>query len=385
MTVAPTENKPAEDEPATLAEHLRRRIAAEGPLPLDEFMADALAHPELGYYVTRDPLGVKGDFITAPEVSQMFGELLGLWAAVQWRALGMPNPIRLVELGPGRGTLMADALHAARLVPGFLEAVRVDFVEISPALRERQRDTMAARARGVPVAWHDWIGDVPEGPAIVLANEFFDALPVRQFIRTPGGWRERLVDATADGRFVFVYSDVRQPLVPPSWDDVLGDVPEDGVVEVSSASAAVAALIGERIARFGGAALIVDYGHAQSAPGDTLQAVRAHERDDPLAAPGEADLTAHVDFAALAHAGVRAGARALGPVAQGAFLRRLGIDARAATLMENAPPDVARDVKLAHHRLTSPEAMGTLFQVVAFVHPDMPEPPGFAPGLTDEG
>ena len=213
-------------------------------------MADALAHPELGYYVTRYPLGVKGDFITAPEVSQMFGELLGLWAAVQWRALGMPNPIRLVELGPGRGTLMADALHAARLVPGFLEAVRVDFVEISPALRERQRDTMAARARGVPVAWHDWIGDVPEGPAIVLANEFFDALPVRQFIRTPGGWRERLVDATADGRFVFVYSDVRQPLVPPSWDDVLGDVPEDGVVEVSSASAAVAALIGERIARF---------------------------------------------------------------------------------------------------------------------------------------
>ena len=380
MTSAPTK-----EQPAMLAEYLRRRIAAEGPLPLDEFMADALTHPDLGYYVTRDPLGVKGDFITAPEVSQMFGELLGLWAAVQWRALGAPNPVRLVELGPGRGTLMADALHAARLVPGFLDAVRVEFVEISPALRARQKETMATRAPGVSVAWHDWIGDVPDGPAIVLANEFFDALPVRQFVRTPSGWRERLVDASADGRLVFAYSDVGQPVVPPCWDDVLGDVVEDGVVEVSPATAAIAGLIGERLARFGGAALIVDYGHAQSAPGDTLQAVRAHERDEPLAAPGEADLTAHVDFAALAHAGARAGVRALGPVAQGAFLQRLGIDARAAMLMDKAAPDVARDVKLAHHRLTSPEAMGTLFQVLAFIHPDMPEPPGFAPETTDAG
>ena len=368
----------AENKPVTMAEHLRRRIAAEGPLPLDEFMADALAHPDLGYYITRDPLGVKGDFITAPEVSQMFGELLGLWAAVQWRALGAPNPVRLVELGPGRGTLMADALHAARLVPGFLDAVRVEFVEISPALRARQKETMAARAPGISVAWHDWVGDVPDGPVIVLANEFFDALPVRQFVRTPGGWRERMVDATADGRLVFAYSDVGQPVVPPTWDDVLGDVAEDGIVEVSPATAAVAGLIGERIARFGGAALIVDYGHAQSAPGDTLQAVRAHERDEPLAQPGEADLTAHVDFAALAHAGVRAGVRVLGPVAQGTFLQRLGIDARAAMLMDNAAADVARDVKLAHHRLTSPEAMGTLFQVLAFLQHGMPEPPGFA-------
>ena len=365
-------------EAATIAEHLRRRIAADGPLTVAEFMEDALAHPTLGYYATRDPLGARGDFITSPEVSQMFGELLGLWSALVWQAMGSPDPIRLVELGPGRGTLMADALAAARVVPGFAAAARVHFVEVSPVLRARQKDTMAARAPQVAVEWHDWIGEVPEGPLIVLANEFFDAMPVRQFKRAPDGWHERLVDATEDGRFVFALSDVRQPLVPPTWDDALGDVPEDGVVEVSPAACAVAGLVAERIARAGGAALIVDYGPEQSAPGDTLQAVRAHGYDDPLGAPGEADLTAHVDFAALAHVGARAGVRALGPVPQGAFLGRLGIDARAEALMRTAPPDVARDVKLALHRLTSPEAMGTLFKVLAFLHPALPAPPGFA-------
>ncbi|MBM3566409.1 MAG: class I SAM-dependent methyltransferase [Alphaproteobacteria bacterium] len=366
--------------PASLAEHLRRRIAAKGPLSLAEFMGEALVHPTLGYYVTRDPLGARGDFITAPEVSQMFGEMIGLWAAVQWQAMGSPDPVRLVELGPGRGTLMADALHAARLVPGFTAAARIHLVEISPALRARQRETLAARAQDVPVEWHDWFGDVAEGPLLVLANEFFDALPIRQFVRTPGGWRERLVDAAADGRFVFAYTDPCRPVVPPSWDDVLGEVPEDGIVEVSPLAAAIAEMIGERIAAAGGAALIVDYGHPRSAPGDTLQAVRDHAPDDPLAQPGEADLTAHVDFAQLAHAGVRGGARAVGPVGQGAFLKQLGIDARAAALMQNAAPDVARDIKLAHHRLVSPDAMGALFKVLAFVHPEMAAPPGFADG-----
>jgi NADH dehydrogenase [ubiquinone] 1 alpha subcomplex assembly factor 7 len=365
-------------EPATLVEHLRRRIAADGPLTVAEFMEDALAHPTLGYYVTRDPLGVRGDFITAPEVSQMFGELLGLWSALVWQSMGSPDPVRLVELGPGRGTLMADALAAARVVPGFIAASRVHFVEVSPALRARQRETMAARASQVAVEWHDWLGEVPEGPLIVLANEFFDAMPVHQFRRGRDGWRERLVEATEDGRLVFTYSDPRRPLVPPTWDDILGDVPEEGVVEVSPAACAFAGLIAERVARAGGAALIVDYGHEHSAPGETLQAVRAHGYDDPLATPGEADLTAHVDFAALAHVGARAGVRALGPVPQGAFLQRLGIGARAEALMRNAAPDVARDVKLALHRLTSPEAMGTLFKVLAFLHPALPQPPGFA-------
>ncbi|MCC7017070.1 MAG: SAM-dependent methyltransferase [Rhodospirillales bacterium] len=365
-------------EPATLAERMRRRIAAAGPLTVAEFMEDALAHPTLGYYATRDPLGVRGDFITAPEVSQMFGELLGLWSALVWQSMGSPDPVRLVELGPGRGTLMADALAAARVVPGFAAAARVHFVEVSPTLRARQTETMAARAPGIAVEWHDCVGDVAEGPAIVLANEFFDAMPIRQFRRGPDGWRERLVETTEDGRLAFAYSEPCPPLVPPTWDDVLGDVPEDGVVEVSPAACAVAGLVGERIARSGGAALIVDYGHEQSAPGDTLQAVRAHGYDDPLAAPGEADLTAHVDFAALAHAGARAGVRALGPVPQGVFLRRLGIGARAEVLMRSAAPDVARDVKLALHRLTSPEAMGNLFKVLAFLHPALPRPPGFA-------
>ncbi len=365
-------------EPTTMIEHLCRRIAAEGPLSVAEFMADTLAHPTLGYYSTRDPLGERGDFITSPEISQMFGELVGLWSALVWQTMGSPASVRLIELGPGRGTLMADALAAARVVPGFAAAARVHFVEVSPALRARQKETMAARAPSVAVEWHDFVGDVPEGPAIILANEFFDAMPVRQFKRAPDGWHERLVDATEDGRFVFALSDVRQPLVPPSWDDLLGDVPEDGVIEVSPAACAMAGLVAERVARAGGAALIIDYGALASAPGDTLQAVRAHGFDDPLAAPGEADLTAHVDFAALAHVGARAGVRALGPVSQGAFLKRLGIAARAEILMRNAQPEIARDVKLALHRLCAPEAMGTLFKVLGYIHPALPEPPGFA-------
>jgi NADH dehydrogenase [ubiquinone] 1 alpha subcomplex assembly factor 7 len=365
-------------EPATLLEHLRRRIEADGPLTVAEYMEDALAHPTLGYYATRDPLGVRGDFITAPEVSQMFGEMLGLWAAVVWQSMGAPNPFRLVELGPGRGTLMADALAAARVAPGFAAAVRVHFVEVSPALRARQQETMAARGAGVAVEWHGWFGDVPAGPLIVLANEFFDALPVRQYRRGPDGWRERLIETTADGRLAFAYSEPRPPLVPPSWDDALGDVPEDGVIEVSPAACAMAGLVAERIAREGGAALIVDYGHERSAPGDTLQAVRGHDYADPLEAPGECDITAHVDFAALAHVGARAGVRALGPVTQGAFLKRLGIDTRAEILMRNAAPDIARDVRLALHRLTSPDAMGTMFRALAYAHLSLPEPPGFA-------
>ena len=365
-------------ESETLVAHLLRRIGAEGPLTVAEYMEDALAHPSLGYYTTRDPLGLRGDFVTAPEVSQMFGEMLGLWSAMVWQAMGSPDPFRLVELGPGRGTMMADALAAARVVPGFSAAARVDFVEISPALRERQRETMAARAPSVAVEWRERFGQVPAGPLIVLANEFFDAMPIRQYRRGPDGWRERLIEATADGRLAFVYSEPRPPLAPPSWDDVLGEVPEDGVIEVSPAACAMAGLIAERIAREGGAALIVDYGHDASAAGETLQAVRGHDYADPLDAPGSSDITAHVDFAALAQVGVRAGVRALGPVLQGVFLKRLGVDTRAEILMSRAQPDVARDIKLALHRLCAPDAMGTLFKVLAFVPPAQAMPPGFA-------
>jgi NADH dehydrogenase [ubiquinone] 1 alpha subcomplex assembly factor 7 len=357
-----------------LTELLRRRIASSGPLGIAEFMAEALGHPEHGYYMTRDPLGLAGDFITAPEVSQMFGELIGLWCAEVWRAGLAPQPTRLVELGPGRGTLMADALRAARMLPDFADALTVHLVETSPILENMQRRALD----GHPVQWHRSLAEVPDGPLLLIANEFFDALPVRQFALTEDGWHERMVTfgpAEAGFRFVLasdahtddsmIPQEIRDPARP-------GDF-----AETCPAGLALAGDIGRRVARHGGAALIIDYGHVASAPGETLQAVRAHERCDPLEAPGTADLTAHVDFAALTRAAAQAGAAVHGPVPQGLFLSRLGIAERAGRLRRSATPDQARDLEAACHRLIAAEEMGTLFKALAITPPTMPAPPGF--------
>ena len=328
-------------------------------MPVAAWMARCNAH----YYATRDPFGVDGDFTTAPEISQMFGELIGAWFTDIWRRAGSPKNARLVELGPGRGTLMADMLRimgAAKWVPP------VDFIETSPVLR-------AAQAKRVPAAtWHDDLATIPSGaPLFVIANEFFDALPIRQFVRVDTGWRERMVGVDGSGFVATLSQADATPLVPPS----LWNAPAGSVVEVSPVSTALAGTVMERLGADTGAALIIDYGHAGPALGDTLQAVRSHAFADPFTSPGNADVTAHIDFTALARAG---GMTAWGPVGQGDFLRALGIDARAAVLKSRATGAQSATIDAAVARLTGDEAMGKLFKVMALTSPGWPAPAGFA-------
>ncbi len=379
-----------------LGDRLAARIARLGPITIADYMAEVLTDPEAGYYMTGDPFGARGDFITAPEVSQMFGELIGLWCADTWNRMGAPDPVLLVELGPGRGTLMADALRALAVAPECRAALRLQLVEISPALRARQRDALAAAgvkaSGGVEASWHERLDQVPEGPLLVIANEFFDALPIRQFERRPEGWCERLVGLGPDGpggkELAFALG---SPGAPPDAPldaplDALAQVPipaalraapTGAVVEVSAPSIAIAGEIGRRLAAHGGAALIVDYGHAAPRTGATLQAVRRHGAHPVLTEPGSADLTAHVDFAALARAATKAGARAHGPVDQGELLEALGIGARAEALRRGAAPAQAAAVDAARHRLTDGAEMGTLFKALALSHPDLGAPAGF--------
>lgn len=363
-----------------LADLLRRRIEQQGPMTVAAFMAEALGHPRHGYYMRRDPFGAGGDFVTAPEISQMFGELIGLWCAERWQAMGCPPETLLVELGPGRGTLMADALRAVRGLPGLLNGLRVHLVETSPALRKAQRARLAPS--GVPLHWHDRLDDVPDGPTLLVANEFFDALPIRQFVRMPAGWHERLVD-WADGGFRFAVGPGRAPLaeaLPPA----VASAAPGAVAELCPPAIAVAGEIARRVTGAGGAALIVDYGHARSAAGETLQAVRRHRFVPVLEAPGEADITAHVDFEPIARAARDAGAAVFGPVDQGLFLRRLGIETRAAALGRAAPAKVA-EIERACSRLIAPAEMGTLFKALAITAPAQTVPAGFETTATDAG
>lgn len=361
----------------SLLDVLLGRIALAGPLTVADYMAEALGHPRHGYYVTRDPFGTAGDFTTAPEVSQMFGELIGLWCAVVWQAMGRPDPVHWVELGPGRGTLMADAQRAARGVPDFRRAARLHLVETSPVLRQVQARALAGTEAPHGPVWHAELASVPSGPIILIANEFLDALPIRQFEHTAAGWCERLVAADPQGdglAWTLSPPMARPPMLPAA---ALA-APVGVIAEVSPAIIGLVDAVGRRVAETGGAALFIDYGHARSAPGDTLQAVRGHAYHDVLADPGHADVTAHVDFETVGRVGREAGAHVLGPVNQGDFLERLGIAARAEMLIATATPAQAEAIRSARHRLTAPEAMGTLFKVVALQHRDLPTPPGFA-------
>ncbi|MBZ4023230.1 methyltransferase [Rhodobacter sp. TJ_12] len=351
-----------------LAAALARRIAAGGPIGIDTYMAECLMHPDHGYYATRDPFGRGGDFITAPEISQMFGEMLGLCLAQVWLDQGQPAPFVLAECGPGRGTLMADVLRAIRAVPGMAEAAEVHLVETSATLRERQRATLAPRA----VTWHESVATLPRAPLFLLANEFFDALPIRQFIRQGPAWAERQV-GLKEGRLSF-------GLAPPAPLEALqhrhGDTRDGDVVETCPTAAPIMTEIAARIAAQGGVALIVDYGHWRSL-GDTFQAVKDHQPCDPLAAPGEADLTAHVDFEPLAQAARAAGAQASAMTAQGVLLERLGITARAEALARRLDGTALQAHIAAHRRLTHPEEMGQVFQSLAVYPATAPLPPGF--------
>ncbi|MCC7320890.1 MAG: SAM-dependent methyltransferase [Rubellimicrobium sp.] len=329
-------------------------------------MAEALSDPEHGYYATRDPFGAAGDFVTAPEISQMFGELIGLWLAQVWRDQGAPARIALVEAGPGRGTLMADVLRATRIVPGFHVAASVHLVETSATLRRIQA-TMVPQA-----VWHDDLSTLPDLPLYLVANEFLDALPIRQFERRRGGWAERVVTLTG-GRLALA---VAPALLPPGVGRADDALAEGTVIEHCPALPAIVGAVGARITGRGGAALWVDYGDWDGT-GDTFQALRAHRPVDPLAEPGLADLTAHVDFAAIARAA--APARASPMVTQGAFLERLGIAGRAQALAARLTGAALHAHLAAHRRLTHPDEMGHLFKVIGLAPQGAPPLPGLEP------
>jgi SAM-dependent MidA family methyltransferase len=356
---------------------IRRRIARSGPIPIVEFMNLCLYDPQHGYYNHCSPFGAAGDFVTAPEISQMFGELIGLWAAEVWRLVEAPDPIALIEFGPGRGTMMVDMLRATRAVPEFRRAARVHFIETSPDLRRRQRQTLSG-VDDVPLSWHVTIDEVPVGPSIIVANELLDALPIRQAERRRDGWHERAVAVNAGGELTLTVAPDPLSDFPPNLPPAVAEAPVGAVFEWRTDDFATS--IAHRVAA-GGAALIIDYGHIKSAPGDTFQAVRAHQYASPLASPGLSDLTAHVDFEALGKAAQAAGAHVHGPTEQGIWLKRLGIEARAGVLQTNATEEQRPGIAAALRRLTGigPDQMGSLFKVMGFSTPGIAQLPGFGP------
>jgi NADH dehydrogenase [ubiquinone] 1 alpha subcomplex assembly factor 7 len=404
-----------------LGQKLKRLIEANGPLSIADYMAHCMSDPEHGYYTTRDPFGARGDFVTAPEISQMFGEIVAAWLIETRRLVGAPSPVRLIELGPGRGTLMADILRVAAKAPDFSDAIKVHLVETSPALKYRQAETLASFQRDIK--WHASFSEVPEGPLLLVANEFFDALPIRQYVRVDGAWRERVVGLDVGGQLTLGIGvgtlDNADPLILRPGSDKVGtasketpentgdtalrasrlrsaehlsmrevestpaatDLPigrrlsgsgtEGDFLELRPAADALMAEIARRIVEHGGAALIIDYGHDAPPFGDTLQAVRGHKYADPLDSPGEADLTAHVDFGALARTARAWGASVHGPMNQGDFLVSLGLLERAGRLGRNADAATREALRVAVERLAGAGQMGRLFKVAAIARPSI--------------
>jgi NADH dehydrogenase [ubiquinone] 1 alpha subcomplex assembly factor 7 len=360
---------------------LHRMIERDGPVTVAEYMALALGHPEYGYYQQAEPFGSSGDFVTAPEISQCFGELIGLWLAQYWRDCGSPTPFNLIELGPGRGTLMADALRAARLAPDFLAALNLHLVENSPRLRDVQRQRLEGQAPG-PITWHDSIGTLPAGFSLIIANEFFDALPVRQFRFDGEHWQELRIGLATEGESL---SFCLLP-APPGLETMLPlkrpAPPPGSIAEISPAGLAVMQGLGHHLGQHGGAALIIDYGYvaqqfSASQPwGETLQALKAHKHWPVLDAPGTADITAHVDFTMMTRAAQETGLRCSPVTAQGLFLERLGIRHRQAQLQQKArSAEQSGLIASSIERLVAGEAMGTLFKVLGVSHPSQPPMP----------
>lgn len=363
-------------ERTALEDRLIALIRARGPITIADYMADALYHPQDGYYMTRSPIGAEGDFTTAPEVSQIFGELVGLWLVQSWTDMGSPASFNLVELGPGRGVLMHDILRAARLRPAFLDAAHVWLVETSGRMRLEQRRRV--KDAGVRMDWADRFADVPPAPTLIIANEFFDCFPIRQFERGATGWRERMVGLAADGDGLAFTVDATPP--DPSLDlPSKENVAEGAIFELSTAAEAAADEIARALHERGGRALIIDYGHLHDGYGETLQAVRRHQYWPVLSSPGSADITAHVNFERLTRAAFNAGASAHGPVAQGAFLERLGLPFRLERLSQGKSPQEVMALHQGAQRLVSPTQMGELFKAFCISAPGLPAPAGFQP------
>ena len=365
----------------TLSDQIQQQIVSNGPITIAKFMDEAMGHPRLGYYMGKDPIGRNGDFITAPEISQMFGELIGLWCAVQWRSMGQVDPFNLIELGPGRGTLMTDMLRAGKGIDGFLETLVLSLVEISPVLKGVQEETLLRSIGGEvretrALSWISQFSETPEGPFALVANEFIDVLGIRQFQKTVKGWRERLVDFSESKPFKFRF--VLSELLPEA-----GIVPSDlkntnvgDIIEIRPAASALMHEFCSRLKRFPGCILLIDYGYNLTACGNTLQAVKGHAYNDPMASPGTSDLTAHVDFGELSKIAVDNGVAVFGPVTQGAFLTSLGIHTRAKALAKSSPVN-SSEINEGLARLTSEDRMGALFKVLVLTSPGMAPPPGF--------
>ncbi len=359
----------------TLAERLRDQIAKEGPITVEAYMQACMADPQQGYYRTRNPLGAEGDFVTAPEISQIFGELLGLWSAEVWNNMGAPDSFHLVEMGPGRGTLMADALRAlAQVAPGCLDAAEIQFVETSSPLRAQQKS--ACQHVTCPIHWHDRLNDIPHGPTILIANEFIDALPVRQFVKQHDGWHERMVTLTDDGEFTFLPGSktITDQSVLPSDPQALKN---GAILEFRPDVAPLIEEIARRATDNPMTAIFIDYGYTHGGTGDTIQAVKDHKFTDPLKQPGSADLTTHVDFLALEKYAKLQGLEVFGPMSQGHFLLSLGLAVRTKKLLAKASQEQAQLIVSGAQRLVDPEQMGALFKILVLASPNLPSPVPF--------
>ncbi|MBI1392251.1 MAG: class I SAM-dependent methyltransferase [Alphaproteobacteria bacterium] len=355
-----------------LADRLVALIRAYGPITVADYMSDALFHPNDGYYTSQSPIGARGDFTTAPEVSQIFGELIGLWLVQSWMEIGEPDYFTLVELGPGRGVMMQDILRAAAVRPKFLKAARVQLVETSGRLRHEQQK----RLKGAPasIEWKDSFNETADGPILIVANELFDCLPIRQFVMTERGWRERMVNVADDSEQLIFTTAFAPPL---DLDDAPAAAAPGEVYEISEAGDALIEDISARLARNKGRALIIDYGHVGEGLGDTLQAIRGHGRWRPLDAPGHADITAHVNFRRLVRRAFDAGAAAYGPVSQSALLDRLGLALRVERLCAGKSQPEIDEIHAGAFRIAAASEMGELFRAIAVSSPELAAPVGF--------
>jgi SAM-dependent MidA family methyltransferase len=336
----------------TLKSKIRELIHCDGPMSIEQFWQICMSDPQYGYYHTRDPLGAEGDFITAPEISQIFGELIGVWAVSVWQSMGSPASCQLVELGPGRGTLLADALRAAKLEPGFIKAINLHLIETSPYLRNRQAEIL----QHYNPEWHSSMDGVTKGPTIIIANEFIDALPIRQFVRKKAKWHERCITVDEGDGLQFSAMPEAADFTPPIW-GAGGDI-----FETRPAVTKIVADMAWRKAPLIG--LFIDYGHAETSTGDTLQAVYNHQYTDILERPGEVDLTSHVDFADFRRQAEDAGLKTSEIMTQARFLLSLGLKQRCQKLMANSTPAQAVSIKTAASRLVDTRQMGELFKVM---------------------